>query len=645
MISRGPYLQKASADAITIVWRTAWTNIEPVVRFGRNLGQLDEKSSPRATIVRAMVATNKSLQFPELAALRTKKNLKLPKLHSAPTGTFQYEVTLARLAPDTRYYYALYDGGRRLTPADSSFQFVTHPPVGTSKPVRFWVTGDGGNARKVEFLVYGAMLNVTAAERRPIDFMLHSGDMAYYEGKDTQFQTRFFDVFGPTLRQVVCWPTLANHEGVTSKSTTGIGPYFDAYVLPTKGTSGGEPSQREGFYSFNHGRAHFISLDSQELRSKATNEMIAWLKADLKRAKETSDWLVSWFHHAPYTKGSHDADKEKDLVEMRRIYMPILEQGGVDVVLTGHSHIYERSMLMDGDYGTNMVADGNILDDGDGNPNGDGPYYKSAGLNPHEGTVQVVAGNGGNPLGRKGTLPAAACVAFEHGSVLVDITGDTLVGTMINAYGDAHDQFSIVKRGQVTPFRFPKPWKAPDFKKAESAGAIINAQPPVYYTKLIPPNGLWEYLAGTTPRGRAWTYPGFKAEGWKTGEAGFGYNYPNNRTQLTNMINRYTAVFVRREFQVEQADRITDLGLLVLYDDAFIAYLNGAEVVRKGIDRGRGAYAQGLKGHDAKDPEFVPLSGWQRHLKNGMNVLAIEAHNHRPESSDFTIDPALIAEE
>ena len=62
--------------------------------------------------------------------------------------------------------------------------------------------------------------------------------------------------------------------------------------------------------------------------------------------------------------------------------MPILESGGVDLVLTGHSHIYERSMLMDGAYATPTVAEGVILDDGDGDPHGNRSYRKSAGLPP-----------------------------------------------------------------------------------------------------------------------------------------------------------------------------------------------------------------------------------------------------------------------
>ena len=58
--------------------------------------------------------------------------------------------------------------------------------------------------------------------------------------------------------------------------------------------------------------------------------MAQWLKADLE--KTSADWLVAYWHHPPYTKGSHDSDKEQQLIEMREYIMPILESGGVDLV-------------------------------------------------------------------------------------------------------------------------------------------------------------------------------------------------------------------------------------------------------------------------------------------------------------------------
>src|SRR6185436_15931843 len=120
-------------------------------------------------------------------------------------------------------------------------------------------------------------------------------------------------------------------------------------------------------------------------------------------------------------KGSHDSDKEADLTEMRRYVMPIIEAGGVDLVLTGHSHIYERSMLLDGAYATPTVSENVILDDGDGDPDGDGAYLKSKGIVAHEGTVQIVTGHAGQTLGRVGTSPVMRRTIVEHGSTLIDL--------------------------------------------------------------------------------------------------------------------------------------------------------------------------------------------------------------------------------
>jgi hypothetical protein len=70
----------------------------------------------KSILVKASLATNDTANLARLLPLRTKSNLKLPKLHSAPPGTFQYEVPLTDLVADSKYYYAIYDGDKRLTP-------------------------------------------------------------------------------------------------------------------------------------------------------------------------------------------------------------------------------------------------------------------------------------------------------------------------------------------------------------------------------------------------------------------------------------------------------------------------------------------------------------------------------------------------
>jgi hypothetical protein len=506
------------------------------------------------------------------------------------------------------------------------------------------VVGDSGTGRLPQHSVHSSMLEWAKEDHRPIDFYLHLGDMAYLRGRDVEFQTRFFEMYEPTLRHVVCWPTMGNHEGSTSKGTNGVGPYYDAYVCPTRGEAGGVPTGTEAFYSFDYGRIHFICLDSHDMDRKPTGLMARWLKLDLERAK--ADWIVAYFHHPPYTKGTHDSDREKQLIEMRTHIMPILDSGGVDLVLTGHSHIYERSMLVDGAYATPTVAEGVVLDDGEGDPRTGEPYRKSAGLTSNGGSIQIVAGHGGTTVGRKGTLPLMKKIIVEHGSVIIDIDGDTLRGTMVNKFGEARDVFGLVKRGQVTHERLLNPKQLDPWKKPKSPGDEFPAEPPEDFFVAIEKNSVWTYLAGDYPAdGTKWTELKFDPKGWKKGEAPFGYSYKEARTVLDDMKGHYSSIYMRHEFEVEHADHIAELGLMINYDDGFIAYLNGKEVIRKGVGKGNGKGAQQIKSHDATKYGYFPLKDFEKHLRDGVNVLAIEGHNSSLDSHDFLIDPYLLIED
>jgi hypothetical protein len=638
--ARAPYLQLATPNSIVVVWRTVGP-LRPVVRYGVDLDNLDRQAAETMIVTRVSLTTNKA----ELKVLEQKQPelFRLPKLHSAPAGLYQYEVRLTGLAPSSKYYYGVFDGERRLTEPDPSYHFYTHPPRGQATPARFWVVGDSGTGRPGQHEVHTSMIEWTKDQGRPIDFYLHLGDMAYDRGRDVQFQTRFFEMYEPTLRHVVCWPTMGNHEGATSKGTNGIGPYYDAYVCPMRGEAGGVPTGTEAFYSFEYGRIHFICLDSHDLDRKPTGLMARWLQLDLERAK--ADWLVAFCHHPPYTKGTHDSDREKQLIEMRTHIMPLLESGGVDLVLTGHSHIYERSMLMDGAYATPTVAEGVILDDTDGDPRTGSPYRKTAGISPNAGTIQIVAGHGGTVVGRKGTMPVMAKIEVEHGSVIVDVDGDTLRGTMVNKFGEVKDVFSLVKRGQVTHARLANPRQLKPYTKAKSPGDEFPAEAPEDFFVAIPKYSEWTYLAGEHPEGTKWTELKYDTKNWKKGEAPFGYEYKEARTVLEDMRGRYSVVYMRHEFEVEHADHIAELGLMINYDDGFIAYLNGKEVVRKGVGKGNGKTAQQVKSHDATKYSYFPLKDFEKHLRDGTNVFAIEGHNASIDSHDFLIDAYVVIED
>jgi hypothetical protein len=300
-------------------------------------------------------------------------------------------------------------------------------------------------------------------------------------------------------------------------------------------------------------------------------------------------------------------------------------------------------MLMDGAYATPTVAENVILDDGDGDPSGDGAYRKSAGLHPHEGTIQVVAGHGGAGLGRKGTMPVMKRVIVEHGSVIVDIEGDTLTAVMVNKFGETRDLVSLVKRGTVTPVRIANPRQLPPYEPpAKKLGREIQNQFRMAKDAkpLIGQHEQWHYLTGSHPPAN-WTEFDFVPEGWKEGQAGFGYGDDDDATPLADMENKYTAVYVRAEFP-EVEDPQAELGLVINYDDAFIAYLNGHEVLRVGVKQGSGPKAKGIDSHEAEGYEFFPLKDARKFLRRDENVLAIEGHNTGVGSSDFTLDPYLV---
>jgi 3',5'-cyclic AMP phosphodiesterase CpdA len=406
---RGPYLQLATTNSMVIRWRTDYP-AKGVVRYG-----LTEAT-----------ATNLVSHAGKLA---------------------EHIVLLSGLKPATRYFYSVgTEANVWLSPVTNTMTFVTPPPVGPAKPTRIWVIGDPGTANASQRAVRDAFYRWNRADAPDLWLML--GDNAYGEGTDAQYQAAVFQMYAWLLANSPLWPTLGNHDAGSANSGTQSGVYYDIFTLPTLGQAGGLPSGTEAYYSFDYANIHFICLDSSDTDRSKTGMMAEWLRDDL--ASTARDWIVCFFHHPPYTKGSHDSDKLSDsngrLVEMRENILPILEQGGVDLVLTGHSHSYERSYLLDGHYGySTSLAAVNFKDRGDGRPDGSGPYRKSTGTKPHEGAVYVVAGSAGQRSGGKLNHPANYLSLNKLGSVVLDINGPELHLKFITEEAKLRDYFTIRK--------------------------------------------------------------------------------------------------------------------------------------------------------------------------------------------------------
>jgi hypothetical protein len=279
------------------------------------------------------------------------------------------------------------------------------------------------------------------------------GDNAYQSGTDAEYQAAVFDMYPAMLRKSVLFSTLGNHDTGQSTAYTDSHPYFNLFTLPADGEGGGVPSGTEHFYSFDFGNIHFVCLDSMTANRATNGPMANWLRADL--ANTLGTWIVAFWHHPPYSRGSHNSDFEWELIEMRENFNPILEAGGVDLVLAGHSHSYERSFLIDQHYGlSGTFSAGHQVDGGSGA--GGAAYLKPEGRAAHRGAVYSVAGSSGQISGGLLNHPAMFMSLNVLGSVVLDFATNRLDFRFVDDSGDVRDSFTIVK-GDAPPPNVPLP--------------------------------------------------------------------------------------------------------------------------------------------------------------------------------------------
>lgn len=124
-----------------------------------------------------------------------------------------------------------------------------------------------------------------------------------------------------------------------------------------------------------------------------------------------------------------------------------------------------------------------------------------------------------------------------------------------------------------------------------------------------------------------------------------GYGDSDDVTVLKDMQKKYTVVYARSDFELPpgEKEKIGELDLAISCDDAFIAWLNGHEVLRVGVKEGHRAKARDVESHEVEGYEYFPWKDATQYLTVDDNILSIEAHNTDIDSSDFRLDPYLLA--
>ena len=196
---------------------------------------------------------------------------------------------------------------------------VTLPLLPNS--VRFAVIGDSGTGERPQYEVGQQMARYHASFS--FDFVLMMGDNIYGSESPADLKRKFEDPYKPLLDAgVKFYASLGNHDN----------PNLRLYKPFNMG------GQR--FYSLKKGNVSFFALDSNYMDPPE----LEWISKQL--SESNSDWNICYFHHPFYTHAKfHGPD-----VDLRTRIEPIFEKAGVNVVLTGHQHVYERLKPQKGIY-------------------------------------------------------------------------------------------------------------------------------------------------------------------------------------------------------------------------------------------------------------------------------------------------------
>lgn len=305
--------------------------------------------------------------------------------------------------------YSLAYGGLFGKARDLAPSYTVRTPPDRNAGFRFLAFGDSGNGSNGQYDLAQIM------SRQKCDLVIHTGDLIYPAGSPEDYLRKFYDPYASLIASVPFMASLGNHDCATEKGV----PLLKQFVLPRNGPDGLEAERN---YWFDYGNARFVALDtnrSTELGVISFEDMKAKVAPWLREALANTDarWKFVFFHHPPYTGSTHDADGQ---AFVKDAFAAVVDETGVDVIFTGHNHLYERTAPIKGD---KVVGEG-------------------------EGPVYITTGAGGATLYPE-DLPAPDYIRFFKDGIfsftVVDLTTDKLSLRQIDENEKVIDEYVIDK--------------------------------------------------------------------------------------------------------------------------------------------------------------------------------------------------------
>jgi 3',5'-cyclic AMP phosphodiesterase CpdA len=255
--------------------------------------------------------------------------------------------------------------------------------------VKFAVIGDTGTGDRNQLAIANELASWRT--RYPFDFAVMMGDNIYGGDRPSDFDKKFAIPYKPLLDAgVKFYAALGNHDDAALQRN------YKPFNM-----------NGERFYSFRpKNGVRFFALDSNYV-DKA---QLAWLDKEL--AASGSEWKIMFFHHPLYSSGETHGSAE----QQRGLLEPVFLKHGVNVVLSGHEHFYER-------------------------------------IKPQKGIAYFIIGSSAKL--RKGDLQKSDLTAFgddgEYAFMLMEIAGDELFFQTINQSGKTIDVGSVKRVGKAEP--------------------------------------------------------------------------------------------------------------------------------------------------------------------------------------------------
>jgi hypothetical protein len=259
------------------------------------------------------------------------------------------------------------------------------PLPNQSDSLKFAAIGDNGTGEQPEYDIGRQMAALHATF--PFDLVIMLGDNMYGSQTPKDFVNKFERPYAPLLAAGVRFQAcLGNHDRPENVS-------YSLYNM-----------NGQRYYSYARNNVRFVALDSTQMDTK----QLQWVEAALRDARE--DWKICYFHHPLYS----DAATHGPSVDLRVLLEPIFSRYGVNVVFSGHDHVYER-------------------------------------IKPQKGISYFVSGAAGQL--RKGDMrPGKDTAAFfdqDQSFMLVEITGADLFFQVISRSGRTEDSGVIHRRAKA----------------------------------------------------------------------------------------------------------------------------------------------------------------------------------------------------